>query len=106
MSLDTKTMKNNIDELMVILKQLVESYRLLVGAAEEFNRITLAHKKDLSNAIDRADNLGDIIDDIIDTLDSVIDQWLTRVKKNSCKNFSTPAISEDSSKGKNHSSTN
>lgn len=103
MSSDHEAMKNNIDQLLVILKPLVESYRLLVGSAEEFNRITLAHKKDLSKAINRADDLGDIIDDVIDILDSTIDQWLTRLKKNSCQN--SPRASEDSSK-KHLSNTN
>ena len=50
--------------LLDILNPLVSSYRLLVGAADEFNGITLAHKSDLEAAIKRADDMGDIIDDI------------------------------------------
>ena len=45
-----------------ILTPLVSSYRLSVGAAEELNRIALAHRKDVEAAIDRADDLGHLID--------------------------------------------
>lgn len=47
-----------------ILTPLVSSYRLSVGAAEEFNRIALAHRKDVEDAIDRADDLGHLIDEV------------------------------------------
>ncbi|MDD2480516.1 MAG: hypothetical protein PHF82_00050 [Lutispora sp.] len=50
--------------LIDILNPLASSYRLLVGAADEFNGITLAHKSDLEAAIKRADDMGHIIDDI------------------------------------------
>ena len=45
-----------------ILTPLVSSYRLSVGAAEEFNKIALAHRKDVEDAIDRADDLGHLVD--------------------------------------------
>ena len=47
-----------------ILTPLVSSYRLSVGAAEELNRIALAHRKDVEDAIDRADDLGHLIDEV------------------------------------------
>ena len=47
-----------------ILTPLVSSYRLSVGAAEEFNRIALAHRKDVEEAIDRADDLGHLVDEV------------------------------------------
>lgn len=47
-----------------ILTPLVSSYRLSVGAAEEFNRIALAHRKDVEDAIDRADDLGHLVDEV------------------------------------------
>lgn len=77
----SKWADKKVEDLVCILKPLCESYRLLVDAAEEFNRITLAHKKDAVDAINRADDLGDIIDDIIDTLDCMIDNWLDQLKK-------------------------
>lgn len=70
-----------VTDLIAALKPLSESYRLLVGAAEEFNGITLAHKKDLEDAIDRADDLGDIIDKVIKTLDALIGRELHRLKE-------------------------
>ena len=41
-----------------MLTDLVSSYRLSVGAAEEFNRVALAHRKDIEDAVDRADDFG------------------------------------------------
>lgn len=67
---------DNINNLNAILATMVSSYRLLVGSAEEFNRITLAHKGDLEDAIDRADDLGDIIDKIICRIDRLVSVYL------------------------------
>ncbi|MDD3704874.1 MAG: hypothetical protein PHC45_02235 [Clostridiaceae bacterium] len=47
-----------------ILTPLASSYRLSVGAAEELNKIALAHRKDVEDAIDRADDLGHLVDDV------------------------------------------
>ncbi|HWR61872.1 MAG TPA: hypothetical protein VN580_09695 [Clostridia bacterium] len=47
-----------------ILTPLVSSYRLSVGAAEELNKIALAHRKDVEEAVERADDLGHMIDDV------------------------------------------
>lgn len=47
-----------------ILTPLVSSYRLSVSAAEEFNKIALAHRKDVQDAIDRADDLGHLVDKV------------------------------------------
>ncbi|MGI6065094.1 MAG: hypothetical protein ACOYI2_01220 [Bacillota bacterium] len=70
-----------VEDLVRILKPLCESYRMLVDAAEEFNRITLAHKNDVVDAINRADDLGDIIDHVIDTLDDMAEDWLNQFQK-------------------------
>lgn len=53
-----------ICHLSEILTPLVSSYRLSVGAAEELNRIALAHRKDVEEAVDRADDLGHMVDDV------------------------------------------
>lgn len=71
---------DTVTGLISVLEPLSESYRLLVGAADEFNKITLAHKKDLEAAIDRADDLGDIIDKVIKTLDNLISKELHQIK--------------------------
>ena len=54
----------DLKNLTEMLATISNSYRLLVGAAEEFNRISLVHRHDAEEAIDRADDLGDIIDDV------------------------------------------
>lgn len=54
----------DIKILIEMIASLSNSYRLLVGGAEELSRIALVHKHDAEEAIDRADDLGDIIDDI------------------------------------------
>ncbi|HYE81205.1 MAG TPA: hypothetical protein VEG39_03450 [Clostridia bacterium] len=53
-----------ICKLNEILTPLVSSYRLSVGAAEEFNKIALVHRKDVEDAIDRADDLGHLVDEV------------------------------------------
>lgn len=53
-----------ICKLNEILTPLVSSYRLSVGAAEEFNKIALVHRKDVEDAIDRADDLGHMVDEV------------------------------------------
>ena len=59
----------NITNLVNILYTMTQTYRLLVGGAEEFARIGLAPKHDKEEAIDRADDMGDIIDKVIKKLD-------------------------------------
>lgn len=80
MSTKNNCLGETISDLISALKPLSESYRLLVGAADELNGITLAHKKDLKDAIQRADDLGDIIDKVIKTLDTLIGKELHRLK--------------------------
>lgn len=63
---------NNLTEL---LSKLINSYRLLIGGAGELNTIALARKKDVKDAIDRANELGNIIDELIDTLDECSCQY-------------------------------
>ena len=66
----------DIRVLIDILTPLVSSYRLLVGGADEFNRITLAHKSDLEDAIKRADDMGDMIDVIDEKLKALIKAFI------------------------------
>ena len=80
MSTNNNCLGETITDLINVLKPLSESYRLLVGAADEFNGITLAHKKDLKDAIQRADDLGDVIDKVIKTLDTLMGKELHRLK--------------------------
>ncbi len=59
---------NDVNNLNTLLTQMVNSYRLLVGAAEEFNRISFASKDDVDDAVARADELGDLLDDVVQVL--------------------------------------
>ncbi|GFZ34365.1 hypothetical protein CSC2_48910 [Clostridium zeae] len=59
---------NNLTEL---LTKYVNSYRLLIGGAGELNGIALARKKEVRDAIKRANQLGDIIDVLLNVIQSV-----------------------------------
>ncbi|MGL5353921.1 MAG: hypothetical protein ACRDA5_11445 [Clostridium sp.] len=60
--------KDNSDELnnlADLLGKFVNSYRLLIGGASELNTIALAKKDVVKDAIERAEDVGDIIDDLV-----------------------------------------
>lgn len=65
-----------IKALNEILAPLVSSYRLTVGAAEEFNRIALAHRRDVEDAIDRADDMGHLVDKVQKKLNRYMRRYL------------------------------
>ncbi|MCY6483185.1 hypothetical protein OW763_02295 [Clostridium aestuarii] len=64
-----ETYYSDINNLSDILTKLVSSYRLLIGGADELNKIALSKKNDVKGALKRADKLGDIIDELIKTLE-------------------------------------
>jgi hypothetical protein len=70
----------DISNLTEVLTKAVASYRLLVGAAGEYNTIALATKSEVKHALKRADKLGEVVDDLIDVLDDVVDGY-----ENYCK---------------------
>lgn len=59
----------DINGLADLLSKLINSYRLLIGGANELNGITLAHRGDVRDALKRADKLGDIIDDLLECME-------------------------------------
>lgn len=59
----------DVNNLADLLFKLVNSYKLLVGGADELNKIALSNKSDVKKALKRADKLGEIIDDLIKALD-------------------------------------
>jgi hypothetical protein len=71
---------NDINNLTEILTKLVTSYRVLIGSADELNKIALAKKGDVKDALKRADNLGDIIDKTIKVLDEASYSYLDYCK--------------------------
>lgn len=62
-------LRQQVTQLTDILSSLTQSYRLMIGGAEEFNRITLASRDDVDDAIDRADSVGNIIDEVLIALE-------------------------------------
>lgn len=62
---------SDLNNLVTIVNQLSNSYRVLIGGADELNKIALARKSEVRKAIKRADKLGDVIDDYIKALDKV-----------------------------------
>lgn len=72
---DDNPLYREIRALNDILTPMASSYRLLAGAAEEFNRIALAHRKDVEDAIDRADDMGHIVDDVQKRLKRVLKRY-------------------------------
>jgi len=68
---------SDINNLADILTKLVNSYRLLIGGADELNKIALSKKSDVKDALKRADSLGDIIDGTIKVLDDASYSYIT-----------------------------
>jgi len=64
---------NKFRDLGEALALFVNAYRLLIGGAEEFGRIPLAHREEVEAAIARADNLGAVVDEIIQYIDCNLD---------------------------------
>lgn len=60
----------DINNLADLLGKLVNSYRLLIGGADELNKIALAKKKEVKEALNRADELGEVIDRVIFALEN------------------------------------
>lgn len=56
---------NELNNINMLLSSMVNSYRLLIGGAAELNNIHNAKKSDVKDAIDRAAELGDVIDDLL-----------------------------------------
>ncbi|MBB6215640.1 hypothetical protein HNQ80_001729 [Anaerosolibacter carboniphilus] len=77
---------NEVEELSNILNGLTNSYRVLVDAAEEFNHISFSSKDDVNDAVNRADDVGQLIDEVIDTLRHKLKEYLKDIKKSEiCK---------------------
>ncbi len=71
---------DDINNLADILTKLVSSYRLLIGGADELNKIALSKKSDVKDALKRADEVGDIIDETIKVLDDASFSYMSYCK--------------------------
>ena len=68
-----EVIKSNYDELnnlADLLGKFVNSYRLLIGGASELNGINLAKKEVIKDALERAEDVGSIIDDLVKVIES------------------------------------
>ncbi|AOR24443.1 hypothetical protein [Clostridium taeniosporum] len=59
----------DITVLSQLLKTYVDSYRLLIGGASELYNVNLAKKSEVKKALDRVNDLGELIDKLIVSLD-------------------------------------
>ncbi|GAA0179432.1 hypothetical protein SH2C18_23030 [Clostridium sediminicola] len=72
------------NNLVTLLNQLVNAYRLLIGGASDLNNIALSKKSEVKDALKRAEKVGDIIDDVIDAIDESSSYYNDYCKNKSC----------------------
>lgn len=81
---------DDIANLSILLKNYVDSYRLLIGGASELYNVNIAKKNEVKKALDRVDQVGDLIDRLINTLDKCESSYLKYCKiKNDYLTIST-----------------
>ena len=71
---------DDIANLSVLLKNYVDAYRLLIGGASELYNVNIAKKSEIRKALERVEQLGDLIDKIVDTLDRCEGSYLKYCK--------------------------
>ncbi|MBU5455127.1 hypothetical protein [Caproiciproducens sp. MSJ-32] len=71
---------NEVNNLNNLLTGMVNSYRLLIGGANELNNTSEAKKSKVKEAIDRANALGKIIDEVISVLGECCDSYIEYCK--------------------------
>lgn len=70
----------DIADLTVLLKNYVDAYRLLIGGASELYSIDIARKSDVKKALDRVEQVGELIDKLINTIDKCEGSYLKYCK--------------------------
>lgn len=71
---------NEINNLSALLNSYINSYRLLVGAAGELNNISKVRKRDLDDALDRVEEMGEIIDSVLEIIKENEDAYIKYIK--------------------------
>ena len=71
---------DDIANLSILLKNYVDSYRLLIAGASELYNVNIAKKNEVKKALDRVDQVGDLIDRLINTLDKCEGSYLKYCK--------------------------
>lgn len=75
-----KRQYDDIANLSILLKNYVDAYRLLIGGASELYNIDIAKKSDVKKALERIEQVGDLIDSIINALDKCEGSYLKYCK--------------------------
>lgn len=71
---------NEVNNLSSLLNSYANSYRLLVGAAGELNNISKVRKRDLDQALDRVDEMGEIIDVVLEVIKENEEAYIKYIK--------------------------
>ena len=71
---------NDITNMSGLLNNYVNAYRLLIAGAAELYNINLAKKSEVRKALDRVDEVGDLIDNIVEALDKCEEHYLKYCK--------------------------
>lgn len=75
-----KKQYEDIDNLSVLLKNYVDVYRLLIAGASELYGVNLAEKSEVKKALERVENVGELIDKLISTLERCEGSYLKYCK--------------------------
>lgn len=70
----------DIDNLSALLKNYVDVYRLLIAGAAELYSVNLASKGDVKSALERAEQVGELIDKLVGTLNKCEGSYLKYCK--------------------------
>jgi hypothetical protein len=75
-----KKQYEDIANLSILLKNYVDAYRLLIGGASELYNVDIAKKSEVRKAIDRVEQVGELIDKLVSTLDKCEGSYLKYCK--------------------------
>lgn len=81
---------DDLNNMSGLLSTYVNAYRLLIAGASELYSINLAKKSEVRKAIERADDLGELIDNILSVL-SKCEQHYLKICKLKMEYISTNA---------------
>lgn len=69
-----------VNSLSTVLNSYANTYRLLVGASGELNNISKVRKRDLDEALDRVNKMGNIIDSLLEAIEENEEAYIKYIK--------------------------
>ncbi len=75
-----KNQYEDIEKLSLLLKNYVDTYRLLIAGASELYNVNLAKKSEVRKALERVEQVGELIDKLVGTLDKCEGSYLKYCK--------------------------